>query len=69
MDDARLERPHISAKRLCTESSPSRTLVSEMMIMAGQIAAEYGKCIAQKPLLSVDDTAESYRGPMSVCIA
>ena len=43
VEDARLDRPHISVKRLNTESSASRTLVSEMMIMAGQIAAEYGK--------------------------
>lgn len=43
VDDARLERPRVAIKRLNTETSPSRTLVSEMMIMAGQIAAEYGE--------------------------
>ncbi len=43
VDDARLERPNISLTRLNTEASPSQTLVSEMMIMAGQIAAEYGE--------------------------
>ncbi len=49
VDDACLERPHVSARRLCTESSPSRTLVSEMMIMAGQIAAEYGRPQSMNP--------------------
>ena len=43
VDDARLERPKISLTRLNTEASPSQTLVSEMMIMAGQIAAKYGE--------------------------
>ena len=43
VDDARLERPSISLTRLNTDASPSRTLVSEMMIMAGQIATEYGE--------------------------
>ena len=46
VDDARLERPTISLTRLNTEASPSRTLVSEMMIMAGQIAAEYGEGVS-----------------------
>ena len=43
VDDARLQHPSISVRRLSTESSPSRTLVSEMMIMAGEIAAQYGQ--------------------------
>ena len=43
VDDARLDRPRVSLTRLETEASPSRMLVSEMMIMAGQIAAEYGE--------------------------
>ena len=43
VDDARLQQPSISVRRLSTESSPSRTLVSEMMIMAGEIAAQYGQ--------------------------
>ncbi len=48
VDDARLQRPRVSVRRLSTENSPSRTLVSEMMIMAGEIAAQYGQSPCRK---------------------
>ena len=70
MDDARLGRPNISCKRLSTESSPSRTLVSEMMIMAGQIAAEYGEMPYQIPTSKYKHHRPPGRGRKTLlCIA
>jgi len=50
VDDPRLADPRVTVQRINTYDSPSRSLVAEMMILAGQAAATFGEpgfCIAR----------------------
>jgi hypothetical protein len=42
VSDARAVDPRVTLERVQTWESPARTLVSEMMILAGQVAATVG---------------------------
>lgn len=43
VDDARAADPRVALHRINTWQSAARTLVSEMMILAGQVAATVGE--------------------------
>jgi len=45
VDDPRAADPRVALQRINTWQSASRTLVSEMMILAGQVAATAGECL------------------------
>lgn len=49
--DASAQDPAISLERLQVWESPARSMVAEMMILAGQIAATVGAFPLKKPLI------------------